>query len=97
MINNVNDFLETIKEGTHIVDFYADWCGPCRMLGPVIEKVATDKNISLVKINVDNLIDIARKYNINSIPNVFLFVDGAIKGSFLGYKDYNGVIKELGL
>ena len=57
-----------------LVDFYADWCGPCRMLGPVLEELSNEYNI--YKVNVDNEEELARKYGIMSIPCVISFKDG---------------------
>lgn len=66
------DFDEVIK-GRVLVDFYADWCGPCKMLGPVLEKI---NDIDIIKVNVDKNEDLARKYGIMSIPCVILFDNG---------------------
>lgn len=66
------DFDEIIK-GRVLVDFYADWCAPCKMLGPVLEKI---NDIDIVKVNVDKNEDLARKYGIMSIPCVILFNNG---------------------
>ena len=66
------DFLEVIK-GRVLVDFYATWCGPCRMLGPVLEQIDA---IETVKVNVDEYPDIARKYGVMSIPCLILFDEG---------------------
>lgn len=68
-----NDFNELIKERV-LVDFYANWCGPCKMLGPVLEKVSNE--IKVVKVNVDENQDLAKKYGVMSIPCVILF-DGS--------------------
>ena len=66
------DFLEVIR-GRVLVDFYATWCGPCRMLGPVLEQIDA---IEIVKVNVDEYPDIARKYGVMSIPCLILFDEG---------------------
>ena len=70
------NFDELINEEKVLVDFYADWCGPCRMLSPIIDEVATEQNIKVVKVNVDNHEDIAKKYGIMSIPTIILFKNG---------------------
>ena len=59
-----------------VVDFYATWCGPCKMFGPVFEEVATNMDINFVKIDVDKNSDIAREYGVMTIPTVILFKDG---------------------
>jgi len=75
-----------------LVDFFADWCGPCRMLGPVISEVAeNDDNYLYYKINVDKAEDISRKYGIMSIPALFVFENGEVVKSSLGYKNIDEV------
>lgn len=71
-IYNGEDFDSLIKKRV-LVDFYADWCGPCKMLGPVLEKL---DSIDVIKVNVDNFGDLAKKYGVMSIPCVILFEDG---------------------
>ena len=70
------NFDEVIKEGRVLVDFYADWCGPCRMLAPVLEEISNENIIKIVKVNVDNHEDIARRYGVMSIPTLVLFENG---------------------
>ena len=70
-----------------LVDFYADWCGPCKMLGPVIEEIAKEvDDVSFVKINVDNAENIARSYGVMSIPALFLFENGEVIKNDVGFK-----------
>ncbi len=69
-----NNFNENIKNGTILVDFYADWCGPCRMLSPILEELSNDFNI--VKVNVDESPIAAQKYGVMSIPTLIVFKDG---------------------
>jgi len=71
---NFNDF---ISKGECLVDFYADWCGPCKMLGPIFEKASNEvKNVKFGKINVDGNQDTASKFGVMSIPTVIFFKDG---------------------
>ncbi len=72
----LEDFNEIIKDGKVLVDFYADWCGPCRMLGPVLEEISDEGIIKIVKVNVDKDEDVTRKYGVMSIPTLILFENG---------------------
>ena len=91
-IINAEEFEETIKEGTTFIDFFADWCGPCKMLGPVVEEVSTEyPDIKFAKVNVDDNMDLAERFSIMSIPQVFVFKDGEVIGKFGGYRDIGGV------
>jgi thioredoxin len=80
------DVIERSKEVPVVVDFWAAWCGPCRMLGPAIEAEAAkrDDAIDLVKVDVESEQDLAARYGIQSIPTVAVFVDGAPVTGFIG-------------
>lgn len=86
----VKDFQKEVIERSSripvLVDFWAEWCGPCKILGPVLERVAAEANggWQLAKVNTEELPDIAAQYNIRSIPNVKLFVDGKVETEFVG-------------
>ena len=91
-IINAQEFEETINSGTTLVDFFADWCGPCKMLGPVLEEAdVLYSDIKFVKVNVDDNMELAEKYGVMSIPAVFLFRDGEVIAKTGGYQDINGV------
>lgn len=80
MIKHLEDeklFDEEISKGTVLVDFYADWCYPCRMLTSVLEEVARELvDITILKVNVDQMKTISGRFSIRSIPTVMLFKDG---------------------
>src|SRR5580704_10723362 len=80
------DVLDASKQVPVIVDFWAPWCGPCKQLGPALEKVVTEANgaVRLVKINIDENQEIARQLRIQSIPTVFAFRDGQPVDGFMG-------------
>ncbi len=81
-------FEKEISEGTVLVDFYATWCGPCQLLGPVLEEVAQDNTqLNILKIDVDKFPNIARKYGIISIPTLNVFKDGKLIKTNVGYMD----------
>ena len=71
-LESQEDFKEIIKVGKWIVDFYADWCGPCKMLGSVLEE--TEYNI--LKVNTDNFQDLSFSFGVMSIPTLIIFKDG---------------------
>ncbi|MBR2545187.1 MAG: thioredoxin [Erysipelotrichaceae bacterium] len=88
-IINTSNFGEKTREGLVLVDFFADWCGPCKMLAPVLEKLAAfygDK-LAVYKVNVDNDIDLARQFNVVSIPSLFLLKDGEVVNSTMGFQN----------
>ena len=80
------DFDASIAEGTSLVDFWAPWCGPCRMLAPVIEELAEDFDgkAKICKVNTDEEQDIAVKYGIRSIPTILFFKDGELVDQMVG-------------
>lgn len=75
LIHYEKDFSSLIQD-VAVVDFYANWCGPCKMFAPIFEEVSNDYDINFIKIDVDNYQDIAREYGVMSIPTIILFKDG---------------------
>ena len=82
-----NDFKELIKTDKILVDFFANWCGPCKMLGPVLEKVESD--IKVIKVDTDEFEDLAREYGVMSIPTLVLLEKGKETKRNIGFIDKN--------
>mgnify|MGYP004632979761 FL=1 len=87
-ILNNNNFDETIKNGVVLVDFWATWCGPCKMLDPNVEEIAKEYEGRAVvgKVDVDENPDLAERFGIMSIPALFVFVNGEVKEKLIGYR-----------
>lgn len=77
-IINESEFLREIKEGVVVVDFFASWCGPCRMMGAVLEEVDKELNgkAKILKVDVDQSQNLARQFGVMSIPTIVVFKDG---------------------
>lgn len=93
IIQTKDEFESVLKDNKAVfVDFYADWCGPCKMVGPVVEELANENtDVKFVKVNVDTLPDIAQKYGIMSIPALFAFKDGEVASSTVGFQPKEGL------
>ena len=84
-LNNTN-FEDTTKEGISLVDFWAPWCGPCRMLAPVIDELAADfeGKAKICKVNSDEEQDLAVKFGVRSIPTILFMKDGEVVDTMVG-------------
>ncbi len=84
--NFQKEVLEASKEKPVIVDFFADWCGPCKVQGPIIEDLSQESEETAVvgKLNIDEGQDIASKYGVMSIPTIILFKDGSAQETMVG-------------
>ena len=83
---DTNDFDEAIRGGITLVDFYADWCGPCKMLAPVLENFSKKRSdVKIIKVNVDAQSDLASMFKIMSIPTLILFKDGRVISTKQGF------------
>ena len=84
---NTDNFKEVTAQGLVLVDFYADWCGPCKMLTPVLDELAGEvTDVTIVKVNVDDARELAKEYGVSSIPHLTLLKDGVEVAKDLGFK-----------
>ena len=95
------DFNEVVitSDTPVVVDFWAEWCGPCRLVHPELEKIATEYEgkVQVVKLNIDEAPGVAAKYGIMSIPTIALFVDGAVRSQVVGARPKDDIVMGLGL
>lgn len=78
-------YEELVKEGLVVVDFYATWCGPCKMIGPVLEELSQELDIKVVKVDVDEHLEIARKFAIMSVPTILIYKNNEIVDKLIGF------------
>ncbi|RNB84683.1 thioredoxin [Brevibacillus fluminis] len=85
---NDNTFQDEIANGTVLVDFWAPWCGPCKMIAPVLEEIDGEIGdmLKIRKLNVDHNPNVTQQYGVMSIPTLMLFRDGQVIETFVGYQ-----------
>ena len=96
---DVNNFQTEVKESgkVTIVDFYADWCGPCRKLSPIIEEIEQELSdrVKFTKINTDENIELAQTYQISGIPTLLIFKDGEVAERMVGLMPKTSIITNI--
>ncbi len=93
-IKSVSEFNELIQNEKVLVDFYAEWCGPCQMLGKVLEEVDKEKDdIKIVKVNTDDFLSLAKDFKIMSIPAVKVFENGKVIKEKVGFMTKNELLE----
>lgn len=91
---NSNSFNQVLKNKTVLVDFFANWCGPCKMLAPIIEELSNEINdVTFAKIDIDESNEIASSYGIMSIPTLILFKNGKMVNKIVGFISKNELKK----
>ena len=80
-----------------LLDFWATWCGPCKMIAPIVEEIAQERNdITVGKVNVDENMELAVRFGISSIPTLLLFRDGKLAGTTVGYQSKEDLLAFIG-
>ncbi|MEE0945818.1 MAG: thioredoxin [Acutalibacteraceae bacterium] len=93
---NEQNFSVNIAKGTVLVDFYADWCGPCKMVAPILEEIAEQRSdVTIGKVNVDESGTLAMKFGVMSIPTLIVFKDGVEQTRIVGYRPKEEILEIL--
>ncbi len=99
LLLNEQNFESEIKNSTTpvLVDFWAEWCGPCRMLGPILDQIADEKVgvYKIAKVNVDEAPNVAAKFNVRAIPMMAFFKNGELADSVTGVQSKDAIVKKL--
>ena len=94
---NESNYAATVQSGVVLVDFWAPWCGPCKMQGPILERVAASvgDKATIAKVNVDEAPALAAQYGIRSIPTLILFKDGKPQQQLIGLQQESGLVSAI--
>ena len=92
-LENADDFQDLIKEGDVLVDFYATWCVPCKMLSPVLEEIAEKfPRIKIVKVDIDEFEELTRSHGIMSVPTMEVYKNGTLVKKEVGYHNLDEIV-----
>ncbi len=95
IVKNSAEYDQILKDNKSVfVDFYADWCGPCKMVSPLVEEISNEvKDVKFVKVNVDDNPEIAQRYGIMSIPALIAFKNGEVAGQTVGFQPKEALLE----
>tara|TARA_R110002012_G_scaffold219156_1_gene390426 strand:+ start:414 stop:731 length:318 start_codon:yes stop_codon:yes gene_type:complete len=93
---NEDNFKSTVSEGITLVDFYADWCGPCKVLSPILEKVSEQVDAEICKVNVDESRELAKEFGVRGIPFIVVMKNGKMVEQSVGLKDEAAILEMIG-
>ena len=91
-IKDYEEFKAAVAEGTVLVDFFATWCGPCKMLSPVLEEVSNEVDATIIKVDVDEAGALAAQFGIQAVPTLILFKNGERVDARMGYQNKNQLL-----
>ena len=96
---NENEFEPLVKnsKGVVVLDFFATWCGPCKMLSPILEQVEQENIANIYKVDVDDNFDLAKSFGIMSVPTLLFFKDGELKDKQIGLRQKHQIIETINL
>lgn len=93
---NQETFNNEVNSGTVLVDFFAEWCGPCKMLSPILHEVEDERtDVKICKVNIDDNFELAKAYKVMSIPTMIVFKDGKETARIVGYCSKNEILAKL--
>lgn len=89
-----NEFDEVLQNNVVLVDFFAKWCGPCKMLSPIVDELSNEvQDVVFVKVDIDESVDLANKFGILSIPTLLIFKNGKLSGKEVGFLSKSDLIR----
>ena len=93
-VKTVQEFDNLIQKDNVLVDFYTSWCGPCKMLSPIIEEIAEEnKNLTVIKVDVEEVRELGLRYQIQAVPSLFHFRKGTLVDKVMGYQSKDSLIE----